>query len=123
MFASPGGPGSPCSGCSPLLGPFKENLVGGVGGGLLSDTDELRLKLPTGLGRYKSRVSLSAFVCTSIRATVNPADITLKEVMEAKRDVQRVVGGASRPAMLDAECSLMSLFASGGHQYSERTET
>lgn len=80
---------------------------------MLSDTDELRLKLPTALGRYQSGVSLSAFVCTSIRATVNRADVTLKEVMEAKRDVRRVVGGALPPAMLNAKCSLMSLFASG----------
>lgn len=90
MFASPGGPGSPCSGCSSLLGPFKENLVRrGEGGGLLSDTDEQRLKLQTGLGRYHSRVSLSAFVCTSSRTTVNRPDIRLQEVMEAKRDVTR----------------------------------
>lgn len=79
---------------------------------MLSDTDELRLKLPTGLGRYQSGVSLSAFVCTSIRATVNRADVTLKEVM-GERDVRRVVGGALPPAMLNGKCSLMSLFASG----------
>lgn len=55
-------------------------------GGVLSDTEEQRLKLQTGLGRYQSRVPPRAFVCTSIRTAVNRPDL-LEEAMEAKRDV------------------------------------
>lgn len=73
----------------PFKGPSKK--TSSDGGGLLLDTGEQRLKLQTGLGRNQSRVWPSAFVCTSIRTTADRPDIVLKEVMEAKRDVQLVV--------------------------------